>query len=775
MNEGCAYFELDSYADSPDRWDDWEWPGKVWQHIRGRPLDALFDDLEDVEGVLGRGVADGAWPDATPAQLVDDANAVATRDVVAGWVQTVDSAPEECPRDAAAETAYCAFHHAPGRLPSADENPVDQIADSKRTDLVGANFDRLDLRDVLVESGTHQTLRLDFCTVNRLDLDRAVVEKNLSMQYAAVGELSFEHATFEKGFDVSHSRIRGGLYGAHAVFRGQVYGVDAAFRCADAVDLEECIFERYVCFDDATFASGLSLWNGVFRADAEFRFASFGGAVDGRWVDFHRFPDFHSAAFDTRVDFGGATFYDDAGFSEIEFGGDAHFQSDYNSFKEYAAVFHGVVDFTKSTVAGDFNLRETEFKKYASFRHLDVAGEVTMWNAEFDEDADFFEASFADEVDLRWAKFHGYGDFNEVQFAAPVNFGGVRFNDDVGFSESHFADDVLFRGEFSGYDQYKSKCQGVVDFGDATFEGAFDANVVFDDDVSFANTSFLGDVDLAARFEGVADLTDAEFHGAADLSGVQFRDEAVFERVTAAEPIDASGAVIRSGVVSQPAVSTTYYDFSRATFGAVDLEPKDDPELFDYCKFCETSFDGFDFPQHGTALIGNWRIHEFVADDASLNELINTYLKAKNGANDFGAKTASSEFFIREMRFRRKKHFDGARNGGPLSRLLSAGHWVSNWFLNLSCGYGERPLRTVSFSAVIIFAFALVYSITGLNGEGTPITYLLVSTQTFVTLIFGDTPQASTTFVQFIAAVQGFTGAFFIALFVFALTRSIHR
>jgi hypothetical protein len=55
--------------------------------------------------------------------------------------------------------------------------------------------------------------------------------------------------------------------------------------------------------------------------------------------------------------------------------------------------------------------------------------------------------------------------------------------------------------------------------------------------------------------------------------------------------------------------------------------------------------------------------------------------------------------------------------------------------------------------------------------------YLLFSFQSFITFIVGPPPIPSTdSFALRVgSAFEGFLGAFFIALFVFTLTRSIHR
>lgn len=58
---------------------------------------------------------------------------------------------------------------------------------------------------------------------------------------------------------------------------------------------------------------------------------------------------------------------------------------------------------------------------------------------------------------------------------------------------------------------------------------------------------------------------------------------------------------------------------------------------------------------------------------------------------------------------------------------------------------------------------------------GDAIGYLVLSLQSFVTLVLGGAEDVGGPWIRLLARVEGFVGAFLIALFVFTLTRSIHR
>lgn len=53
--------------------------------------------------------------------------------------------------------------------------------------------------------------------------------------------------------------------------------------------------------------------------------------------------------------------------------------------------------------------------------------------------------------------------------------------------------------------------------------------------------------------------------------------------------------------------------------------------------------------------------------------------------------------------------------------------------------------------------------------------YVLLSIQSFITFILASSPVGAGFGPQLLSAIEGFVGAFLIAVFVFTLTRSIHR
>jgi hypothetical protein len=58
---------------------------------------------------------------------------------------------------------------------------------------------------------------------------------------------------------------------------------------------------------------------------------------------------------------------------------------------------------------------------------------------------------------------------------------------------------------------------------------------------------------------------------------------------------------------------------------------------------------------------------------------------------------------------------------------------------------------------------------------GTTVGYLILSLEPFITPVLGGTARIDEPRIRLLAEIEGFLRAFFIVLFVFTLTRSIHR
>ncbi|QLG27389.1 hypothetical protein HUG10_07435 [Halorarum halophilum] len=155
-----------------------------------------------------------------------------------------------------------------------------------------------------------------------------------------------------------------------------------------------------------------------------------------------------------------------------------------------------------------------------------------------------------------------------------------------------------------------------------------------------------------------------------------------------------------------------------------------------------------------------------------------TYRKAKIAAENEGAQEVASKFFQRELRERRARHKERQQNAPTLRDwVTSTTAWGSNWLLDVTTGYGERPGRVIALAVFIVTLFTGLYALLLPTDPpyGSPLGYAVLSLESFITLVLGSTETIDEPLIRFIAEVEGFLGAFSVALFVFTLTRSIHR
>lgn len=417
-------------------------------------------------------------------------------------------------------------------------------------------------------------------------------------------------------------------------------------------------------------------------------------------------------------------------------------------------------------------------------------------------------------IDLRHARIHGELDWRYAIVRQPLNFGGALFEGATRFDETTFAGDAFFSAAVFDTESKAYVLETVFE------KAAIFYDVAFPGDTSFFSAQFAGRTDfIENRFESVnfreaefdwrarfkeATFEHAEFHGSTFRDGADFRSAVLPESLgfrnasfdgpvrfrepeTTAETcrVDLRRSHVTAGTLAQASDGSVVYDLQGATVGDVKPEDTERNDWFGYLHILNTTFDGFDFGMFRDQLVAaNWRLHDRSGGDSgddgdspANGQLENTYLKAKNGANEIGDAQAAAEFFRKEMTFRRYQYVTQMREGESVhQRARAAWQWTANALLDITSGYGERPSRVIVFSAAVIVLFAALFAVAWPVGPyGGGIGYLLLSLESFITLVLGGGVAVNDPFVRLLAEVEGFVGAFLIALFVFTLTRSIHR
>lgn len=134
-------------------------------------------------------------------------------------------------------------------------------------------------------------------------------------------------------------------------------------------------------------------------------------------------------------------------------------------------------------------------------------------------------------------------------------------------------------------------------------------------------------------------------------------------------------------------------------------------------------------------------------------------------------------FFQKEMKMRRMQ-----------MPLFSLKRFISK-VVEVTCGYGERPLRIIFISFFVILFFSLLYFFAGINYSGNIISFsssnsvidnfqvflnsLYFSVVTFTTLGYGDITPVGVT--KFFVSIEALLGGFILALFVVVFVKKMTR
>lgn len=444
------------------------------------------------------------------------------------------------------------------------------------------------------------------------------------------------------------------------------------------------------------------------------------------------------------------------------------------SEKQFIGARFGALDLSNSSLESAFN------------------HPIDLRHAKFEERTTWKDAIVHQPLYLDGAIFHERANFNMVTFESELYCSGVTFHDAGWFNDTDITHGGWFyRTEFGDADFSMSTFEGKADFRDATFEHTHFRETVFEERAEFHKATFDHVMFSGAQFEDLTYFEQATVPERANFRHASFDEKVSFDELVLSEStcyVDLRDADVTDGLLVQPVDGVVLYDLKSATVGDVTLGGEEsDEELLVHYRFVGTTFDGFDFGRYRDSLNAtNWRLHEFdpvpgfdaeSAGPPSSGALENTYLKAKNGANAIGDTNAAAEFFRKEMLYRREQYVSQMwQDRDALPRFTTGFKWGANLLLDLTSGYGERPSRTVLSSLCVIFAFTALFAVAWpTQPYDHPTGSLILSLESFVGVVLGGAEQVEDPWVRLLASIEGFMGAFFIALFVFALTRSIHR
>ncbi|AZH25103.1 pentapeptide repeat-containing protein [Haloplanus aerogenes] len=416
---------------------------------------------------------------------------------------------------------------------------------------------------------------------------------------------------------------------------------------------------------------------------------------------------------------------------------------------------------------------------------------IDLRHARFEGETNLRYAIVRQPLSLEGALFQQRPICTEVTFEGEVYLSKATFAEPVRFVEAEFAAGVWgYKTTFAEANFHMARFGGPVDFSEATFDKAHFREAEFETVVRFKLTTFSHATFSGSRFGDRVYFDQATVPHRVNLQKTVIGASASFEDLDLADGsccIDLRETAIPDGRLYLPEHGTLVYDLTSARLGNVELADGEPPTaLFDHFRLLHTTFDGFDFGSYREALhSAEWCIHDVVeipgleaTRPPSDGDLESTYLKAKNGANEIGDTKAAAEFFRREMLYRREQYWPTVLDPSePITaRIAAAGRWGANTLLNLTAGYGERPSRVIGVSVGTILVFSGLFAIAQpIPPYEMPIGYLILSLESFITLVLGGAEDVGSPWIRLLAQIEGFVGAFLIALFVFTLTRSIHR
>lgn len=661
-----------------------------------------------------------------------------------------DSETWRCPHGAMADADHCPFHRPPAETPEdvdvseAFLDAVESGADGDRTarrrskQFLGADIATLDLSMAVVDATDNYPIDLRGASIDRLDGTDSEVGQRLDLRGATVGELRLDGAYHE--LDARGATVESGAFAGV-----RVDGVDCRDATFETVDFDRATVGE-AAFDDATVGDG------SFH-HTEFGMADFDDAT-------FETGDFYHASFD-EGDFRGASF-GTARFYGATFGGGYFNETSYDEavFERIEAERFYLPD---ATLAG------------GTFADAAVSMKLVL------KDSTFVGTDFtgldAERVDLTGSTL--VRPTVDDATVADLQLGGAtlaspRLTDcavdrvtaadvrclGVVTVEDCTVDTVDLSPTAAGPDGVALVSLSGSAVGGGTLGQPADGTVVYDLEqttlgtVKFTGGGSGGPLDRLAFHRTRFDGFDVRDDDDVDLEAADYRLHELADGL--ADPLRTTLAyphALETMVGAAGDDETAAALLERAATRAADQSLPDDAR--------ERS-DRLAEATEGTIPAADGEV---------------TYLRAKNGANDIADNTAASAFFVSQLAYRRRTHAGRVVDGSaPLrGRVRSLGRWGLNAFLFLTTGYGERPSYTLGASVALVVGYAALYLALAPRLFADVEQYLQLSLGSFIAFFLGGVGAVDDATVNVIAQSEAFLGAFFIALYVFALTRSVSR
>jgi len=455
-------------------------------------------------------------------------------------------------------------------------------------------------------------------------------------------------------------------------------------------------------------------------------------------------------------------------------------------------------------------LKEYVKKLQKEDRDYDFSEFIFVGNISFKKDlnvtilknADFMGSTFKGGADFEDATFKGDANFRKATFKGDANFRKATFKGDANFRKATFEVNAYFREAIFG---------GYATFWEAIFEGnAYFREAIFGGNADFMEAIFEVYTEFwKATFGGYADFREATLTGNADFREATFEDDADFRLEYLVRSVNFSRIKVFSGkrLFIKLKNERGEISFERAYLENIYL----DIELVEGGLI---NFTG--------ALLKNTKIkkgqienHILQEEKKEFSEAQEIYLLLKNNFHGIGQYEDESWAFTKERDMERLsqsfpyykvdlKYKSKKENFLPILKWIRKGNfkkWIISTFSNMIYGYGEKPWNVIFSAGILIFIFALLFSLIGIGNpeiielKGTGIYQnsgnivdlaskgflknnvirnfpdcLYFSLITFTTLGYGDFRPLEG-WGRILAGSEAFIGAFMMALFVYTFAR----
>ncbi|MDB9249300.1 hypothetical protein PN419_09870 [Halorubrum ezzemoulense] len=432
----------------------------------------------------------------------------------------------------------------------------------------------------------------------------------------------------------------------------------------------------------------------------------------------------------------------------------------------------------------------TQFERSVFFAGVEFQSGANFNEAEFKRGGAFMNADFSIGCHFGSAEFQGKVSFDNTDLGK-ANFEKTEFQEAVRFDGAHFGSKEVFKNiaeltahcSSEGVDQGNlRKCTNIME------------------DTVFGN----GILDVGQK---AGSLDNIEAHDLLQLSNVTSEDmitafscniyfmDLNIEFDSSSPTISFFGSNISDGTI-RISDDASFVELANTNVGNISVLSDVDRNPFKNIYIENTTFDGFDFARYRTEFREiNWEIDGYSHEDShkSSDHPEGTYAHAKAGAQSVGDYYAESKFFVKEQRHRRIAQKEKAlQTENWLSSVKHSSYYLSNLSYDLLCKYAESSKRVFGWSLLMIFLFAGIYGLFGIElPYGTSNTFnwdigsrsvsfsyiknIIFSLESFSAFLVGGGPQITDPVVRILSSVQAFIGTFLTALFVATLIRSVKR